>query len=489
MPAECSAESFEFGTVEGRRVVAAFDGGAVTSDAGALLLGAADKAIRLVERFGGCFRDSRSQDRIEHEVATLVGQRVVGIALGYEDLVDHDRLRHDPVLAILAGKLEARRAGCAPLPAPLTSLRGIGQRPMAGKSTLNRLEHAPLGGPTRYHRIGHDAAAIERLFVALFLEAHRRPPAQIILDLDATDDPLHGHQEGRFFHGYYDGWCYLPLYVFCGRHLLAAKLRRANIDASAGAVEEVERLTRQIRARWPRTRILLRADSGFAREALMTWCERNRVDYVFGLARNARLEAAIASELAAAEATSRTTGTAARVFKELCWTTLDSWSRKRRVVGKAEWTQGGPNPRFVVTSIKAGEAEARHLYEAIYCARGEMENRIKECQLDQPARQAPAPSPQAPMPAGIGGEPTGPRQGRCAPTSSGCGFPRWPTSSFARCAASGSGTPHSPTPPAAPSASACSRLAPSSASAADASSSPWPPPSPGSPSTPWPISA
>jgi Transposase DDE domain group 1 len=367
MPTECSAPQFEFGVVEGRRVVTAFDGGAVTSDAGALLLGATDKAIGLIERFAGCFGDGRSQERIEHEITTLIGQRVFGLALGYEDLIDHDQLRHDPAMAVLAGKLAARRADCAPL---------------AGKSTLNRLEHAPVGEPTRYHKIGHDAAAIERLFVELFLDAHRRAPAQLILDLDATDDPLHGHQEGRFFHGYYDCWCYLPLYVFCGRHLLAAKLRRSNIDASAGAVEEIERIVRQIRARWPRVKILLRADSGFAREALMSWCEANRVDYVFGLARNARLEAEIAPELALAEAASRTTGQPARRFKEFWWATLDSWSRRRRVVAKAEWTQGGPNPRFVVTSLNTAACDARRLYEEIYCARGEVENRIKECQLD-----------------------------------------------------------------------------------------------------------
>jgi hypothetical protein len=367
MPAECSAQQLGFGVVEGRRVVAAFDGGAVTSDAGALLLGATNRAIRLVERFAGCFRDRRSQDRIEHEIATLIGQRVFGLALGYEDVVDHDQLRHDPVMAILAGKLAARRADCAPL---------------AGKSTLNRLEHAPPGEPTRYHKIGHDAEAIERLFVELFLEAHRKPPAQIVLDLDATDDPLHGHQEGRFFHGYYDCWCYLPLYVFCGRHLLAAKLRRSNIDAAAGAVEEIARIIAQIRKRWPRVRILLRADSGFARDGLMSWCERNRVEYVFGLARNARLEAEIAPELAMAEATSRAIGQPARRFKELCWATHDSWSRRRRVVAKAEWTQGGPNPRFIVTSLKPAAIDGRRLYEAVYCARGEMENRIKECQLD-----------------------------------------------------------------------------------------------------------
>ena len=245
MPTECSPTLFAFAPVEGRAVVAGFDGGAITSNAGAPLLGATDRAIGLVRRFATCFRDARVPERTEHEVATLVGQRVFGIALGHEDLVDHDRLRHDPVLAILAGKLEARRPDCAPL---------------AGKSTLNRLEHAPSGEPGRYHRIGHDGAAIEALFVDLFLDAHRSAPRRIVLDLDATDVPLHGHQEGRFFHGYYDTYCYLPLYIFCGRHLLAAKLRRSDIDGSAGALEEVERIVGRIRARWPRVRIMLRAD-------------------------------------------------------------------------------------------------------------------------------------------------------------------------------------------------------------------------------------
>jgi hypothetical protein len=357
MRTECSADLFGFARVEGRAVVAAFDGGAITSDAGALLLGATDRAIGLVARFAGCFRDSRVPELVEHTLPTLVGQRVFALALGYEDLLDHDELRHDPTLAVLAGKLSARRRDCAPL---------------AGKSTLNRLEH---GGaePTRYHRIAWDAAAIERLFVDLFLEAHRRPPRQIILDLDATDDPLHGHQEGRFFHGYYDCYCYLPLYVFCGRHLLAAKLRPANLDASAGAVEEVARLVGQIRARWPRVRILLRADSGFAREALMGWCEANRVDFLFGLARNERLVAAIASELAQARAESLVTGKPARRFQDFLWTTLESWSRRRRVVAKAEWTQGDANPRFVVTSLPRAAAPARRLYEKVYCARGEMD--------------------------------------------------------------------------------------------------------------------
>jgi hypothetical protein len=368
MRTECNPEPLLFAPVDGRAVVASFDGGAITSDAGALLLGAADRAIGLVGRFAACFSDARDPERIEHAVAALVGQRIFGIALGYEDLIDHDQLRHDPVLAVLAGKLEARRPGCAPL---------------AGKSTLNRLEHAPAArAPGRYHRIGHDAAAIEALFVDLFLDAHRSAPRQIILDLDATDVPLHGHQEGRFFHGYYDAYCYLPLYVFCGRHLLAAKLRRADIDASAGAVEEVARIVGRIRARWPRVRVLLRADSGFAREALMAWCEANRVDFVFGLARNARLVEEIFIGLAWAEEEAIRTGQSARRFRDFRWSTLESWSRRRRVVGKAEWTRGEANPRFIVPSLTPRECGARTLYERIYCARGGMENRIKECQLD-----------------------------------------------------------------------------------------------------------
>jgi len=366
VPTECSATQMEFASVEGRAVVAAFDGGTITSDAGALLLGSTDRAIGLVERFSGCFADQRRADLVEHDIATLVMQRVFGIALGYEDLVDHDQLRHDPVMAGLAGKLAATRSGCAPL---------------AGKSTLNRLELSSPE-PSRYHKISHDADAIEALFVDLFLDAHRKPPAQITLDLDATDDPLHGHQEGRFFHGYYDCYCYLPLYIFCGRHLLAARLRRADIDGAAGAVEEIARIVAQLRKRWPRVRILLRADSGFAREALMAWCEANRVDYLFGLARNARLEAEIAAEVAQAREQSVATARPARRYRDFVWRTLDSWSRERRVIGKAEWTGDKANPRFVVTSLTPAAAGGQYLYETIYCARGEMENRIKECQLD-----------------------------------------------------------------------------------------------------------
>ena len=366
MQTERSTKASGFGRVEGRPVVADFDGGALTSDAGGVLLGAADRTLDVVRRLSRCFRDARDPRFVEHSVATLIGQRVFGIALGYEDLNDHDELRHDPLMAVLAGKLEARREDCAPT---------------AGKSTLNRFE---LSGEvaTRYHKISHEGAAIEALLVDLFLEAHATAPDQIVLDLDATDDPLHGHQEGRFFHGYYDGYCYLPLYVFCGRHLLAAKLRPSNIDACAGAVEEVARIVGQVRARWPKTRILLRADSGFAREAMMAWCEKNRVDFVFGLARNRRLAAEIAAELLEAEAEASSTGKPARRFKDFLYSTLDSWSRRRRGVAKAEWTHGEANPRFIVTSLGKAETDGRLLYETVYCARGDMENRIKECQGD-----------------------------------------------------------------------------------------------------------
>jgi hypothetical protein len=366
MPTECNPALFEFPPVEGRHVVASFDGGAITSDAGALLLGQTDRAIRLTERFAACFADTRAAELVEHQVETMVMQRVVGIALGYEDLNDHDELRRDPVLAVLASKLEAGRSDCAPL---------------AGKSTLNRLE---LGRPepSRYHKVGHDPAAIEGLLVEIFLDAQKKAPKQIIVDLDATDDPLHGQQEGRFFHGYYDCYCYLPLYIFCGRHLLAAKLRRSDADAAAGAVEEVARIVTQIRRRWRSTRVLLRGDSGFTREPLMAWCEANRVDYVFGLAGNDRLAKAIIPELITATIESLRTGKPARSFKDFSYATRGSWSRQRRVIGKAAVTGGEANPRFVVTTLKPAEAGPRHLYEKIYCARGEMENRIKECQLD-----------------------------------------------------------------------------------------------------------
>ena len=366
MQAECSATSGVFQAVSGRKVVAAFDGGSVTSDAGALLLGEADAAVGLLDRLAACFEDHRDPRFVEHDVRTLVGQRVFGIALGYEDLVDHDVLRHDPIMAVLAGKLRSKRSDCAPV---------------AGKSTLNRLE---LGGvrPSGSRKVVHDSSAIEDLFVTLFVEAHDRVPEEVILDFDATDDPVHGTQEGRFFHGYYDCYCYLPLYVFSGRHLLAAKLRPANIDGAAGAVEEAARIVSGLRAHWPDVRVLLRADSGFARDALMSWCEANGVNYLLGLARNKRLEAEVADDLACAGAESRRAGGPRRRFRDFMWRTRESWGCARRVVAKAKWTHGKANPRFVVTSLGANEYNARRLYEDLYCQRGEMENRIKECQLD-----------------------------------------------------------------------------------------------------------
>jgi hypothetical protein len=364
MLADCSLRLFEFEAVERRQVVAGFDGGAITSDAGALLLGQLDRGLGLIRRFAGCFTDRRDPRFIEHRLETLAGQRVFGLALGYEDLNDHDELRKDPALAVLAGKLKpVRREDCQPL---------------AGKSTLNRIEHRPKRHGAKYHKIDCDVGKVDALLVDLFLEAHEGPPRQIVIDLDATDIPLHGHQEGRFFHGYYDSYCYLPLYVFCGRHLLLARQRRSNIDAAKGSVEEMARIVGQIRQRWPKVRIILRADSGFAREALMAWCEASGVHYLFGLARNARLQDQIAPELAEAGRLCAASGKAERMFKDFRYATLDSWSRRRRVVGKAEHTPQGSNPRFVVTSLPRSLWDARALYEEIYGASGEAENRIGE---------------------------------------------------------------------------------------------------------------
>jgi hypothetical protein len=362
MQTQCISDQLEFEAFDGRRVVAGFDGGLVTSDAGTLLLREADRVSALIDRVAACFTDGRNPGGVVHSVRTLVGQRIIGLALGYEDVNDHDTLRFDPVLGLFSERLEAKRKDCAPL---------------AGKSTVNRLEHAPTGDGERYHKIGHDAKALEDVFVEVFLDAHAKAPREIVIDLDATDDPLHGHQEGRFFHGYYDCYCYLPLYIFSGPHLLAAQLRRADIDAAAGAKDEVARIVAHIRRRWPRVRILLRADSGFAREELMAWCEANRVDYVFGLARNSRLVDELAIDLARVEAECQATGKPARRFKDFFYATLNSWSRRRRVIGKAEHLPKGSNPRFVVTSLKRKAIDAKTLYERVYCARGDMENRIK----------------------------------------------------------------------------------------------------------------
>jgi len=358
---ECNQSQFEFEAHFSRRVVAEFSGERLTTEGGALLLRAADRKIGLLRRVVRCFRDARDPQRIEHELSEMLAQRIYGLALGYEDLNDHEQLRQDPLLGVLVGKKE------------------LGE-PLAGKSTLNRLELTPVGSPwaERYNKISYSPAAIDALLVDLFLEAHRQAPREIVLDLDATDTPLHGRQEARFFHGYYGHYCYLPLYVFCGDHLLCARLRPSNIDASAGSLEEVQRIVWQIRARWPKTRIILRADSGFCREELLAWCENNAVDYVFGFARNQRLQRIIGRALQQAKQEHRRTGKAARVFCEFAYRTKKSWSRARRVIAKAEQIEGKENPRYLVTSLGQEDWPAQKLYEQLYCARGEMENRIKE---------------------------------------------------------------------------------------------------------------
>lgn len=358
---ECNQTAFPFEAHFSRQVVAGFDGARMTTDGGALLLRAVDRKIGLLKRVAACFRDARDPERVEHSLPELLGQRIYALALGYEDLNDHEELRHDPLLALLAGK------------------RSLAE-PLAGKSTLNRMELIPAGeaGGERYHKITYSGEEIDALVVDIFLESHDQPPQQIVLDLDATDTPLHGQQEARFFHGYYGHYCYLPLYIFSEDHLLCARLRPSNQDASAGSIQEVERLVRQIRRRWPQVRILLRADSGFCREELMSWCEKHGVDYVFGLARNVRLRRKVGGPLREAKQEQRRTGKAARVFTDFSYRTRNSWSRARRVVAKAEYLAKGENPRFVVTSLDASAWPAQELYERLYCARGEMENRIKE---------------------------------------------------------------------------------------------------------------
>jgi len=375
MRTECNAREFDFQALGSRTVTARFDGGAITSDAGGLLLREVESKSGILRCFAACFTDHRDPERVEHTAYELLAQRVFALALGYEDLNDHDALRHDPLLSVLVGKgdptgQDRRRS----------EDRG---KSLAGKSTLNRLELTPVGADdkSRYKKVVARHRDIESFFVETFMTLHRVPPKEIVLDLDATDDPIHGHQAGRFFHGYYDGYCYLPLYIFCGEFLLCAKLRPSDIDGAAGSVKQLSRIIEHIRRQWPSVRIIVRGDSGFCRENLMWWCENNNVDYVLGLAKNARLTRILGRELHEAKSQFEATGQAARVFKDFIYQTRKSWSRERRVVGKAEHLAKGANPRFVVTSLSAEELEARMLYEDLYCARGEMENRIKEQQM------------------------------------------------------------------------------------------------------------
>ena len=362
MTAECTQFVLGFHPLKRREIRAQFDGGAISSDGGGLLLREVEKRIGMLHQFAACFTDYRNPDLIEHKVEEMVAQRVYGLALGYEDLNDHEELRNDPLLAVLIEKAD-----------PSSQV-------LAGKSTLNRLEltKETASRKERYKKIVLDHGAVDRLLVQVFLEAHQEAPQEIILDLDATDDPLHGKQEGRFFHGYYGHYCYLPLYIFCGEFLLCARLRPSNIDAPAGSVEELRRIVAQIRSAWPEVRMVVRGDSGFCREELLSWCEAEGVDYLLGLAKNERLKAEIVKEMEEAKAQYQETGRAARRFQEFVYQTRDSWSRARRVVAKAEHLEKGENPRFVVTSLSTEAWPAQALYEQRYCARGDMENRIKE---------------------------------------------------------------------------------------------------------------
>lgn len=372
---QCIPEQMEFHGLGRRSVVGRFDGGRISSDGGGTLLREADLRIGMTARVAGCFTDYRNPASVEHGVHTLLAQRIYGVALGYEDLNDHDVLSSDSVLAMLVGKTD------------LLGEQRVRERdrghPLASSSTLNRLE---LSDPrraahSRYKRIAADPDALDHLLVELFVESYRKAPREVWLDLDATDDPLHGHQEGRFFHGYYGCYCYLPLYIFSGEHLLCARLRPSNQDGAAGSVEELSRIVAQLRSHWPKTRIHIRGDSGFCREWLMKWCEDNGVGYVLGLARNSRLTRVLGEAMHQAREEHRRTGNAARRFRDFHYRTRKSWSRWRRVVGKAEYLSKGANPRFVVTNLSPRRVAAKRLYEKLYCARGEMENRIKEQQL------------------------------------------------------------------------------------------------------------
>ena len=366
---ECTQSSFSFARHFRRQVSAQFDGGMISSDGGAVLLREVDRRINLLPRLAACFEDRRNPNFIEHQVSELLAQRVYALALGYEDLNDHDELHRDPLLALLAGESDLEGS-------QRKQQRDRG-KPLAGKSTLNRLERT-TDGADRNKKIGCDPAAIDRLLVDIFVEAHSEAPERIILDIDATDTPLHGQQEGRFFHGYYGHYCYLPLDIFSGQHVLCARQRVANQDAAAGSLEELQRIVKQIRKAWPKVKIVLRADAGFCRDELLSWCEQQRLDYVMGLARNPRLREMIEHEMAEAAEQQKRTGEPARVFAELEYQTLESWSRPRRVVSKAEQLCGKENPRYVVTSLDAASWPAQQLYEDLYCERGEAENRIKE---------------------------------------------------------------------------------------------------------------
>jgi len=347
---ECNSRRIEFSSLKRKKVQADFDGGQITSDAGAVLLREVDRRIGMIDAINRCIPDPRNQEMILHDQRTLLAQRIFGIALGYEDLNDHQTLRDDPMFQAVTE-------------------RGIDEeQPLGSPSTLCRLEN----------RITRRSLwAMAKVFVDQFVASHRRAPKELILDFDATDDRIHGGQEGRFFHGYYDHYCFLPLYVFCGDHLLAAYLRPSHIDPSKHTRAILKLLVERFRHVWPKVKITVRADSGFCRWKLMRWCDRHDLFYILGLARNAVLER-LADEYAA-EAKRRfdETGDKQRLFADLSYA-ADTWDRERRVLVKAEHLPQGPNTRFVVTNLPG---DPQDLYDHLYCQRGEMENRIKEQQL------------------------------------------------------------------------------------------------------------
>ncbi len=377
---DCSQEVFDFQGHFGRKVTADFEAGYLSSDGGALFLRGVDRKMGLIRRLAGCFHDGRFQPLVEHSVEELLRQRISALALGYEDLIDHDRLRLDPLQALVAGKRDV-------LGADRFNEEDRGKS-LAAHSTLNRLELGAMGGDGRYKKILADAPRIEQLLLEEGVKSIPRRSAEIVLDFDATDDPLHGSQEGAFFHGYYRQYCYLPLYCFCGNIPLWAQLRDAKRDACSGTLEALTKIVAAIRQRFgKKVRIIVRADSGFAREEIMAWCEENSVYYCLGLARNRRLQGALGRAFGSLHRKVKTAELQmpCRRFEDFTYRTQKSWSRARRVVGKAELLEKGANPRFIVTNLTAAEDErfeAAALYEKLYCARGEMENCIKEAQMD-----------------------------------------------------------------------------------------------------------
>ena len=376
MQTECTLKSLKFQGLFNREVVSDFCGGNITSDGGGLLLREVSKGKRILSGFSQCFKDYRNVEKIEHSVDELVSQRVYGLALGYEDLNDHDELRKDYLLSTLVGKKD-----------PTGQDRKMGKdkgNALAGKSTLNRLELTPSDASeeSRYKKIVYSPEMIDKFFINMFLNSYESSPGWIVLDVDATDDPTYGNQEGRFFHGYYGHYCFLPLYIFCEDHLLCARLRPSNIDPAAGVLEELSRIISGIRRRWPGVKIIVRGDSGFCRDYLMNWCEsQDRVYYLLGLAKNSRLNRLLSRAMRKAKRRFFQTEKPARFFRVFTYRTKNSWSRRRRVIGKAEHLSKGANPRFIVSNLPKEFASIQELYEKHYCARGDMENRIKEQQL------------------------------------------------------------------------------------------------------------